>query len=424
MLKNAYFLPMIAKTFDGIVQMLMGEPASDRDRVNEVLHWLGGVSARQIEEIAHLTRARRTAALDSLIDEGWVAPSDGRMPTGGRKAIIYRLNPDRGLVIGIDIEPGSATILVTNAARDVLADAQCPLTPNESPGGSMARVSAQLLATISAIGRDPEGVIGIGLSLPGTVDPRTGELINAPGMASWAGFSVGEHLRADFPNARTIAINDANAMILQELAILRQRSGRIGNESLIVIKMGPNGLGAGMVDHGLLLEGSRGAAGEIGHIVVDPDGISCGCGRRGCLETVAGPQGMVRRAEEGARDGASPILAEAVRRNGGGLTLDDVVQAGRAGDEFANSVIIDAGARIGAVVADLVNIMNPDRIIVGGRLSSIGASILAAIRQQVYGRASLVSTGQLAIEFSELGEKASLWGAALVAQRTAYMIAE
>ena len=129
---------------------------------------------------------------------------------------------------------------------------------------------------------------------------------------------------------------------------------------------------------------------------------------------------MVRRAETGARQGQSPILAAAMARNGDTLTLDDVVQAGRTGDEFANSVIIDAGARIGAVVADLVNIMNPDRIIVGGRLSSIGASILAAIRQQVYGRASLVATGQLAIEFSELGGEASLWGAALVAQKAAY----
>ena len=400
--------------------MLTTGSASDRDRVHEALHWLGPISARKIEDVACLTRARRTAALDALIDEGWAAASDSRVSTGGRRATLYRLNPDRGLIVGIDIEPGSAAILVTDTTHGVLAKDHCPLSPGESPGGSMARIGARLQTTITGIGRAPGDVIGIGLSLPGTVDPRTGELVTAPGLAGWGGFTVADHLRADFPGARTAAINDANAMTLQELAVLRRESGEIGNESLIVIKMGPNGIGAGMVAYGMLLEGARGAAGEIGHIIVDPKGASCGCGRRGCLETVAGPQGMVRRAEAGARDGASAILAESVRRNSGFLTLDDVVQAGRAGDEFANSVIIDAGARIGAVVADLVNIMNPDRIIVGGRLSSIGASILAAIRQQVYGRASLVSTGQLAIEFSGLGEEASLWGAALVAQKSAY----
>ncbi len=400
--------------------MFSASAFSDRDRVHETLQWLGLVSARQIEEIAHLTRARRTAALDALIDEGWVAPSDDRLATGGRRATLYRLNPERGLIVGIDIEPGSATILVTDTTHRVLAKAQCPLSPGESPAGSMAHISAQLQSTIGGIGHEPGQVIGIGLSLPGTVEPRTGELVTAPGLAGWGGFTVGDHLRADFPHARAAAINDANAMTLQELATLRRKSGRIDDESLIVIKMGPNGIGAGMVAYGRLLEGARGAAGEIGHIVVDPEGMSCGCGRRGCLETVAGPQGMLRRAEIGARDGLSPMLADAIARNNGALTLDDMVQAGRAGDEYANTVIIDAGARIGAVVADLVNIMNPDRILVGGRLSSIGASILAAIRQQVYGRASLVATGQLAIEFSELGEEASLWGATLIAQRAAY----
>jgi predicted NBD/HSP70 family sugar kinase len=194
--------------------------------------------------------------------------------------------------------------------------------------------------------------------------------------------------RLDIP---VMVDNDANLGALAEAAF---GAGRDAGD-MIYLKVS-SGIGAGLILNGRLYRGSSGLAGELGHVLVDPDGIVCRCGNRGCLETVA----------------ATGALVDLLRRSHGeDLTTEAMLEAARGGDLGCRRVVHDAGRALGQVVATLLNVLNPELLVVGGDLAGAGDLLLDGVRESV-GRAALPEAARRAeVVAGVLGDRAQVLGA-------------
>jgi predicted NBD/HSP70 family sugar kinase len=260
----------------------------------------------------------------------------------------------------------------------------------------------------------PERLLGIGVGVPGPVEFASGLLISPPLMPGWEGFSLREHFAPSFPSPVYVD-NDVNLMAIGELWHARRTNPTIlkSGDHMIVLKLG-TGIGAGIIAGGEVYRGADGAAGDVGHICVDPSGPRCHCGNFGCLEAMAGAPAIVKAAIEAGREGRSEAFASLLSQ-GAPITTFEVARAAREGDEAANAIIQQAGALVGQMLASLVNFFNPSRILIGGGVAHLGPLMLASIRQSVYGRSLPLSTRKLRIDYTRLGDDSGQRGATALA---------
>jgi predicted NBD/HSP70 family sugar kinase len=208
--------------------------------------------------------------------------------------------------------------------------------------------------------------------------------------------------------------NDVNIMAVGE------RQGGVAHsvDNFLYVKIG-TGIGCGIFLNGEVYRGSDGCAGDIGHIQVDAQGPVCSCGNVGCLEAVFSGAALAREAMAAARSGASPALAERLTQNGE-VTATDVATGATEGDVTCIQLIRDGGRRVGTVLAGLVSFANPSLIVIGGGLAQLGHIMLAEIRSVVYRRSLPLATGNLPLVLSELGPRAGVAGAAVLASEIAF----
>ena len=384
-------------------------------RLIEPFFWLGDLTRQAAVAQLRESRTKLNAALGDLLELGWLESGQALASSGGRRPVVLRLGSRRGIVIGIDIDQTDVRIGVFTGALEMLGSRVLEFGAGGGPGRVLALISRGVDELLLEHNLADAQVLVVGLALPGPVERRTGTLVRPPAstMAGWEGFSTRDHFAERF-DAPVDVDNDANAMAFGELWAIRRAEGfRHRPENLITLKVRV-GIGAGVIAGGRLYRGDNGAAGEVGHVGVEADGLRCPCGYRGCLEQYAGAVAIVRAAEDAARRGLSSQLVERLSANGQ-LTLDDVVQAVRGGDELANGLVQQAGTRIGQVLALLVNVLNPARVLIGGTLGLSGPIMLASIRQGVYGRSLPLATRSLVVDYTRLGELSGVTGIAALA---------
>jgi glucokinase len=256
-----------------------------------------------------------------------------------------------------------------------------------SAGGPDAVVPRLATVGAEAIGRCP-GVSSVGIGVPGLYDPATGTtrfLVNLPG--AWAGRPVAGPVGAAL-GLPAFLINDARAFGLAEL---RLGAGR-GASSMIGLTLG-TGVGGVIAVDGRVHHGHSGTAGEIGHQTIEPDGPTCGCGNRGCLEAFA-------RADR---------IAEAC----GTATAEEAVALARAGDVRATDGLAQVARYLGIGIANMVSVISPDRIVIGGGISAAGDLLLGPIRDELRRRVRTTSLDEVEIVIAELGTWAGAIGAAI-----------
>jgi glucokinase-like ROK family protein len=246
---------------------------------------------------------------------------------------------------------------------------------------------------------------GVGIGVPGPVDFHGGVPVSPPIMPGWDGYPVRDVIAQEM-GCPVLLDNDVNVMALGE-----QHSGvaRAARDYLFV-KIG-TGIGCGIVVDGQLYRGVDGCAGDIGHIRVEEFGPICACGNTGCLEAFFGGAALARDAVAAARGGRSPALQSLLEKKGD-LSAADVAIAVAQGDAHAIQMVRDGGRRVGVVLAGLVSFFNPGLIVIGGRVSRLGHSLLAEIRGVVYRRSLPLATGNLPVVLSEMGDDAGTVGAA------------
>jgi len=192
-------------------------------------------------------------------------------------------------------------------------------------------------------------------------------------------------------------------------------AGRSGASTFAFFTLG-TGVGGGVVVDGRLRLGPLGAAGELGHQTIVPDGPLCGCGNRGCLETLISGPVLIGKGAWLVRCGRAPILRERIDGDLERLTTFDMAAAAEAGDEAVREVLVEAARFLGIGVANIVSVLHPDAVILGGGLARLGGLLLETVRATVKQRVGMFPPDDVRIEFSVLGDAAGVWGGLALAR--------
>ncbi|MGW6392846.1 ROK family transcriptional regulator [Streptomyces sp. NPDC055103] len=362
------------------------------ERVVRAVRMAGSLTQAEIARTTGLSAATVSNIVRELKDGGTVEVT----PTsaGGRRARSVSLSGDAGIVIGVDFGHTHLRVAVGNLAHQVLAEESEPMDVDASAAEGFDRAEQLVTRLIEATGIGRDKVIGVGLGVPGPIDVSSGRLGSTSILPGWSGINPAEEL------SRRLGVpvhvdNDANLGALGELV---WGSGR-GVKDLAYIKVA-SGVGAGLVIDGRVYRGPGGTAGEIGHITLDESGPVCRCGNRGCLETFTAARYVL------------PLLQPS---HGPDLTMEKVVQLARAGDPGCRRVIADVGRHIGSGIANLCNLLNPSRVVLGGDLAEAGELVLAPIRDSVSRYAIPSAARQLSLAQGALGGRAEVLGALALA---------
>jgi len=307
--------------------------------------------------------------------------------------------------IGIDIGGTNIKLAVVSARGRVLDRGVIETLVPDGPGAAFTRVHA----AAAALSRGRE-ISGVGVGCAGLIDVGKGVLRSSPNLTSWEGAPLRRIARRHFALPVTVD-NDANSAAWGEVCA----GGRKGAADLVFITLG-TGVGGGIVAGGRIVRGVSNCAGEVGHTTVDPAGPRCRCGNRGCLEAIAGSYGMIRRARELARERPGRYLLKWIERDRRPLTPALIAEAARKGDGVARMVMRETGEALGTAIASLVNLLNPEAVIVGGGVSESFDLLSPHVHRVVERRAFPEPAAQVRIERSVLGNDASVIGAAMFAR--------
>ena len=269
----------------------------------------------------------------------------------------------------------------------------------------------QVTKLVKSLSQNGNTVAAVGIAIPGLVNRQSDRVIaskDVPGV-------VRENLHAELMEATGLRFeleNDANAAAYGEFKV---GAGR-GSRDLFYITIG-EGIGGAIIIDGKLWTGASGFAGEVGHITIDTEGAECQCGNTGCLETVASAPNIVRRASERLfRDSTSSLSRLAMNKN---FTADDMAREAKDGDDFSLMMIERTGKYIGTGVASVINLLNIERIVLGGGVMQAGELILNPIIQEARRRAFQPCFEATQILAASLGEDAATIGAAMLARDAA-----
>lgn len=363
----------------------------------------GGPSSRaQLGDQVELSRSKLAVEVDRLIETGLVVADGLAASRGGRRSHNVRLSPGLRFLC-VDIGATSVDVAVTNAELEILGHRSRPTDVRDGPV-SVFELVLELVGKLRSSGV-AEGFDGAGIGVPGPVRFPDGVPVAPPIMPGWDGFPVREALSQEL-GCPVMVDNDVNLMAMGE-----QHAGVARSVAdFLCVKIG-TGIGCGIVAGGEVHRGATGSAGDIGHIQAVPDGNPCACGNRGCLEAHFSGAALARDATEAARQGVSGELAARLADKDA-LTAADVAAAAATGDTVSLDLIRVGGTRTGQVIAGLVSFFNPGLVVIGGGVTGLGHTLLAAIRTQVYRQSLPLATGNLPIVLGELGPVAGVVGAA------------
>lgn len=316
----------------------------------------------------------------------------------------------KDLFLGVDTGGTGVKYVVTDDAGAILERGEVATDP-ASVANTMQRLRA---AVAAALGGEPDlpRLAAMGMACAGIVNPTTGMLGRSPNLPGWEDRNLATDIHTVFKEIPLALVNDVNGALYGEF---RQGAGR-GCRDLIMIALG-TGVGGGVILQGELVLGRNFGAGEIGHMVLDPAGPPCTCGGRGCLEAWAGSMGLLRRAREIAAEGdPETALARLVASRGPALNTLNLSELAREGDGTAAGIFHEAGCRLGQAIGNLVNLLDPDRIIIGGGVAQAGDLILDPCREMVPGLILAREAKDISVVMAELGPLAAAVGSACLAR--------
>lgn len=335
--------------------------------------------------LSRLTVAQR---VDALLAARLLVEGETTGPTGGRRSRSLVFNGRHSLVAVAAVDTTHAQLAVTDLDGTVLAEDSLLVEIADGPVAVLDTLAASLARLLERHGASPADLTGVGLSLPGPIDPVSGRPNQPPIMPGWDGFPVADRLSAALDDVVVHTANDADAAALGEFA-----AGHEGARALCLVKVS-TGIGAGIVLDGRSYTGADGGAGDIGHVKLDPGSpLVCRCGAHGCLAALASGAAVARQ------------LADLGRPVTHGLEVGDLL---RAGDPDAGRLTQQAGRRIGEVLAGLVCVLNPEVLLVGGALAS--TPLLTGIRETLYRLCLPRATTHLTLQIGALGHRAAVVG--------------
>ncbi len=367
----------------------------------------GGISRVKLANRMNITRAAVSLIINDLLDSGVIYETRNDLPTSGRPPINLSINPGRGLVAGIDMGATHMGIMIANCAAQMVGEKEISIDIASGPAACMEQADALLREVAGEADVLIEDLLAFGIGVPGPIQSEAGMVVAPPIMPGWDRYPIRATLEKRW--GRPVSLNnDAELGAVGEWAY---GAGR-GVHNLAYIKVA-TGVGAGLLLDGRTYRGATGSAGEIGHLTVDFDGELCTCGNRGCLETLASGPAIARRAQQAVSAGKLTQLS--LQNNGRPITAQDVAAAASQGDLVSQQIIAEAGEQLGVAIANLVNLINPNMVVVGGGVAQIGDLFLEPVRREVQRRSLPASVRAVQITTALLGRRSSILGAVVQA---------
>jgi len=361
------------------------------------------ISRAEIARQFGLSRSTVTEIVKVLLTSGFINEVGSGKSSGGRKPIVLEFQDETYVTIGIDIGVTHVAVALTDLRGKLISWKEEPWPVRSDPKGTrelITRLCNEALADHSLV---KSQLLTIGIAVPSPVDPLQPSWLPEIVIPAWKGSVELDQILQEFDVPFHID-NDAN---LGALAEYWWGAGR-GIEDLIYIKIA-FGIGAGYILNGETYRGANGVAGEFGHIPIDSTGRKCVCGLNGCLASYVGEPALEERLQILLKDYPDSLLANRQP------SLNNIEDAALQGDELAQKIVKEVADYLGIAIAGWCNLMNPQKVILGGSLTKLDNMLLGPIRDRVNSGTLVTSAADMEICMSELGSRAIATGAATYA---------
>jgi glucokinase-like ROK family protein len=377
--------------------------------VLRLVHSEAPLSRAQLAVLTGLNKSTVSSLVEELLARQLVRETGINSVGAGRPATLLEMNPKAGMIVGVELGVDFVSIVLTDFGANILWRKQVPADPTESQDKTLDQTQALIEEAIAFSQEVGSQILGLSFAIPGTVDLDNGDLIFAPNL-NWHNVP----LRRRFSQSTGLKVfieNDANAAAIAEHLFGAAQLLR----DFVFVFIGV-GLGGGLFLNGQLYRGKGGYAGEIGHthIMAEPFNMPCHCGNLGCWETYANQDALIRRVQARMDGQTGSLIQGLMDKENAPLSLSIIKRAADAGDGDAVASLNEVGVAIGSGCAGLVNIFNPEKIILGGPISMAGDYLLPAIKQSVNQRSIPENVVQTEVSLSAFGSDASLIGAAAI----------
>jgi glucokinase-like ROK family protein len=362
------------------------------------------ISRAALAEMTGLNRATITRLVRELIQHGFVREVGFQSVRAGRPSILLQLDPNAGCIIGAEIEVKFGSVILTDLVSNILWRQEVDFGDNDEPNSTLHCIAELIRRAGSKAGEMDRHVLGLGMSLPGLVDVSSGVLLFAPNMR-WSDVPVKKWLENEF-SIPVYVDNKANMAALAESYF---GSARDSNYVLYINITA--GVGAGIVLNQRILPGASGLAGEAGHMTIDPNGPKCNCGNYGCWETYVSALAVFRRVRDSILAGQESQLADVVKDGFERITIRHIVEAAQNGDRVALAAFEETGFYLGVGLANLINALNPQQVVLGGYATQAFEFLLPVIQKTVQERALRWPREAAKIVLATYMDDASLMGA-------------
>lgn len=371
-------------------------------KIIKQLFLYGAMTNTDLGKFVKLSTPKIISLLNELKNERLVEELGQGNSSGGRRPNLYGNKEDAFYIVGISINIYKTSVSIFNAKNQKISDDQI-LALTISHGTAIVDPIVEFTENIIREKMIPrEKILGIGIEMPGMVDSDTG--INKTYLIS--DLPVAEVFRRKFKLEVRIE-NDAKTRAFAELRFGAARA----KQNVLAIHL-DWGIGLGIIVNGKLYKGRDGFAGEFGHLPMVDNGMLCKCGKQGCLETIASGTAIARMAREGMKAGRSSFLGQLIEEDPDKIEIRKVVQAATMGDQYSISILANVGHWLGKGMAYLIQIFNPELIILGGRMSEANQFILPPIQQSIQIFCNPELSNEIDIQVSELGSQAGIRGVA------------
>ena len=347
-----------------------------------------------------------TKLVNELIEDGFVIDFGKQETAGGRKPNIYGINPNSGYFVGVDVKQFGINLALINFSGTLIELKMGVPFEYENTKTNLDKMDEIIRNFIDNLPVPVSKILSIGINISGRVNAATGH--------SYSRYSFDENPLSDVLQERFgkhVSIdNDSRAMAYGEYL-----AGDIKNEKNVLFINVSWGLGLGIILDGKLYYGKSGFSGEFGHISVFENEILCHCGKKGCLETQASGSYIYSKILEKIKDGNSSVLDKQIKK-GKNITLEGIIAAAHDGDMLAIDVIEEVGNTLGRQLAGLINIFNPELVIIGGVVAMAGDYLLLPIRSSVKKYSLNLVNKDTVVKASKLGDTAGVIGACMLSR--------
>lgn len=371
----------------------------------------GSITRAEIITITGLSAPTISALVNVLIDSDFVHEAGIGISSGGRRPILLEFNYNARYVIGVDLGATHIIVILMNLNGKVISRQQRRQDVIGHPKEALDAVCSMIFQVTRQGGVHEEDVLGVGLTIPAPLNGDASGTFLTYYMPAWKGIRPAEEIGKSV-RMPIYMENDSNAGAIAE----KWWGIGKGYESLAYIKIG-TGVGSGLVINNEIYRGYSGTAGEIGHTTIETKGRLCRCGNHGCIESYVGLPGILMDSREGLEN--DPNWKDRLET----LTLEQIIQAARDGNEVCLRLIHNAGRYLGVAIANLINLVNPGLIILGGDLTDAGDMLMEPVFASMRERTIPFESHLEKIIIGELGQEAVAMGVATVVIQKAFSTA-